>query len=490
MPVFSLDNGRLSPVRSSLSHNDEVVRETLMAVRDQVVELIYRPVFPVAWLTETSRGPGRHTSLVALDPSSRTVTIDVVENLDTSVLMASLARASRHEEIPSAALSGLYPRGVAAFRKDWQEFLDACPTGLEDHPRLILLAVRVEDEVRAALDTLVGASIEVHRIDLHDSRTGVLVSLEQVRPHEASFLAIGRAVRRGELTAPSSDSTGTADSSQSPALPSPGSGGTPSDPAEAAEQAADGVVFVSRVSATTAEEIEPADTAIPARQPFSGDTDSAPMPRQASEGTLADEADSSAETDSATDLAAPAADEPEDKANDSQGVPSPTQTQSDAVGSPDTGESDPGPEAEGDVAGGRTILSEDAIFAESLGRPPSRHRSAHASSEEFSFRSVGFSADGSTVEASDDLGSVAWPTRETELQKIVARHGEQRLTFRSLRRRVNASAVLDASGEIVLQNGERFTDPTEAASAVAGRQMDGWKNWRTHEGRRLGELRS
>ena len=48
---------------------------------------------------------------------------------------------------------------------------------------------------------------------------------------------------------------------------------------------------------------------------------------------------------------------------------------------------------------------------------------------------------------------------------------------------------LSASGEIILENGDPYTDPDEAATAVAGRRMDGWKNWRTSDGTRLGELR-
>lgn len=479
MPVFSLDNGRLSPARSSLTHSEEIVRETLMAVRDQVVELIYRPVFPVAWLTETSRGPGRHTSLVALDPSSKTVTIDVVEDLDTSILMASLARASRHEEIPSGALSGLYPRGVAAFRKDWQEFQDSCPTGMEDHPRLIILAVNVADEVRAALDTLVGASIEVHRIDLHESRSGILVSLEQVRPHEASFLAIGQAVRRGELTAPTSE-TGdapTADSGEMPSLPSSESPDTAVDVETDSEP--DGVVFVSR-----------GDVAIPARQPFTATDDEAPESASSSDDGSNSSADDSLDSETETPLDDS---QPEDPETDSA-EPDSAEFDDSAVAE-DSSTGDAGGPAlselddDGDIVRARAVLSEEAIFEDSLGRPASRRREARAVREEFTFHSVGFSADGRSLEGADERGSVAWPVRETELQKIVARHGEQSLTFKSLRRRINAAAVLDASGEIVLENGERFTDPDAAASAVAGREMDGWKNWRTREGRRLGELR-
>ena len=433
MPVFSLDNGRLSPARPSLTHRDEIIRETLMAVRDQVVELIYRPIFPVAWLTETSRlaDQTRHTSLVALDPTGKTVTVDVVERLDSETLMASLARASRHEEIPSGRMSGLYPRGLAAFRKDWQSFLDSCPPGLEDHPRLIILAVTVEDQVRAALDTLVGASIDVHRIDLHESRSGILVSLEQVRPHEASFLAIGQELRRGEIAPPPhpSDTAATAPDSVEEAADSPAD---KQDETTESTEGNDGVVFVNRAG-------DPLDDVSRHSQP--------------EENVRDDGAQGDDEAPAAAKRGAHSA------ARDSSSI------QAETVSNAEQVEDDPEPE--------------------------------------FTFHSVGFTADGTGIDAAPDvdlltgenddgvieLPEVEWPERPSELRAIASRIGEQTLTFKSLRRRVNASARLTSTGEIVLESGERFTDPDHAASAVAGRRMDGWKNWRTEDGARLGDLR-
>lgn len=482
MPVFSLDNGRLSPARSSLSHSEEIVRETLMAVRDQVVELIYRPIFPVAWLTETSRNAGRHTSLVAMDPSGKTVTVDVFEELDTATLMGSLARASRHEEIPRGRLSGLYPRGAAAFRKDWQEFLDSCPSGLENHPRLIILAVNVDDEVRAALDSLVGASIEVHRIDLHESRSGLLVSLEQVRPHEASFLAIGRAVRRGEISPPTDESPEPA-----PVLEPAESTADGYDAAEAVEAAetpvgvsadetaaqADGVVFVSKSKKAPVDQKSKARDSDESITPSEGDPDVEPGDARAAQDQ-------------------PDGDEPDDAA-----IPSEPRRE---VSADPEDESDPVAHAD-DVAAERTV--DDAALARAdVARPEGADavgaatEAADDDSDRFTFRSAGLSPD--AAEPTDPWSadsesltprSFAWPERTTELQDVAARFGEQNLSFRSLRRRVNATALLTADGEIVLENGHTFTDPDEAASAVAGRRMDGWKNWRTEDGTRLGELR-
>lgn len=508
MPVFSLDNGRLSPARPSLSHSEEIVRETLMAVRDQVVELIYQPIFPVAWLTETSRNAGRHTSLVAMDPSGKTVTVDVVEELDTSILMGSLARASRHEEIPRGRLSGLYPRGVTAFRKDWQEFLDSCPSGLEDHPRLIILAVSVDEEVRAALDSLVGASIEVHRIDLHESRTGLLVSLDQVRPHEASYLAIGRAVRRGEIAPPASTDEPT---EEAPAIDASVRAASPAESAsdtveaqsadsvdsEAAtraqtkDDARDGVVFVSRAGGSASADPvtsvsrawESDESAAPAEDGSIGTaSDNSPaqggFPTAGKSPAVAEEADAPEDAESAgagpADAMAAAAQPHLDDPADELGTETREQGSSDAFGSDDSGAEE------------RAERVSEATLAADDDHDRFTFRSAAVSPEQArSPEQTGWDEEPGPM----DRAAVAWPERETELQAVASRVGEQQLTFKSLRRRVNATARLTASGEIILENGDPYTDPDEAATAVAGRRMDGWKNWRTSDGTRLGELR-
>lgn len=201
MALFSLNNGRLHPAQSTLHDAPEVVDEALIAVRDQVTELLHQPFFPVAWLTEPGR-PGhseRQTSLVALEPSGQTVTIDVVRRVDATSLMSALARAGRHNDMSRGKLAGLYPRGAAAFRRDWQDFLDSCPSLVEAGPRLIMLCLELDDEVRGALDSLLGTGVQLYRIMLHEADSGVLVSLDEIQPHEASFRTIAQAASRVEI---------------------------------------------------------------------------------------------------------------------------------------------------------------------------------------------------------------------------------------------------------------------------------------------------
>ena len=201
MPIFSLDHGRLNPARSTIDADSVQAHEALIAVRDQVTELLHQPFFPVAWLTEPPvAGQGdRHTSLVALEPSGQTVTIEVVSHLDAEVLMACLARAGRHNDMSRGQLSGLYPRGVPAFRRDWQEFLDSCPSLVDVGPRLIILCLDLSDDIRGAVDSLLGTGVQLFRISLIDSEGSVFLSLDEVRPHEASFRTIAQAATRVEI---------------------------------------------------------------------------------------------------------------------------------------------------------------------------------------------------------------------------------------------------------------------------------------------------
>lgn len=499
MPVFSLDNGRLRPARPTLTHSEDIVREALIAVRDQVVELLYQPLFPVAWLTETSRGNigERHTSLVALDSAGKTVTVDVVQQLNSAGLMASLARAARHEEIARGKLAGLYPRGVAAFRRDWQEFLDSCPTGVVDHPRLVIMAVEIDDDVKTALDALVGASLDVYRIDLHESRNGLLVSLEQVRPHEATFLALGQASSRSEIAPPppaSSESESEATGAITGALSSSESASveTAESPDEYGSwnRSETEASFVSpaHIERDGVSEVDEAafETDGESRDATGDNHVAAGDAKDASDGHVGDYG----------------------RVGDEEEAPSSEQERDEALG--EAGDQvvehgiDPDPEEEefeNEFAG--LVGSEDK-------QDPSDEDFSHIEeSFDEEFRQVGFTPDGTDVASAAsapdedwlnqpkgdetvefEADQVEWPERVTELQSVVRRHGSQTLTFKSLRRRVNASAQLTEEGTIILENGDTFTDPDQAASAVAGRQMDGWKNWRTSEGHRLGDLRN
>ena len=126
MAVFALENGRLVPAQAVNTSDAGVTAESLAAIRERVVELIDVPLFPVAWQTEPGTG-GSRESLIALDPTGQTVTVEVLEVLDADELLGSLARAGRHAEMSRSSVALIYGAGARSFPRDWHLFLDACP---------------------------------------------------------------------------------------------------------------------------------------------------------------------------------------------------------------------------------------------------------------------------------------------------------------------------------------------------------------------------
>lgn len=448
MPLFSLDNGRLRPASSQLAQDPEIAAQALMALRDQVTELLHQPFFPVSWLTETPRmgRTERQTSLVALEPSGQTVTIDVVEHLDSTTLMSCLARAGRHADMNRGRLASLYPRGTAAFRRDWQEFLDSCPTMTKPGPRLIVLALSIDPEMRGALDSLLGTGVQLFRIALHDSRSGLLVSLDEVRPHEASFQMIAQAARREEISAtPSATTAEEYDDWDTPG------------------QADAGEHIVSQL-ATHQNDPEREGSSDPQGEP------------EAEGGEAA-----SAETpESSTDL----------PLDDQQGTER-DRDESDAGGDEPSFDDGLGDELDDEqLAGDRLDLDDEeedpiAVYREDY---EIRQRERYSAEKDLATEKADFEALSAMEPA--DFGSpddLDFPRPSSELADLVSRHGEFDVTFRSLRRRVNATGRVTAAGLVV--NGETYTDPDEAASALAGRSADGWRVWRLKDGRRLSDLR-
>lgn len=454
MPIFSLDNGRLTPADSTLRLDEELRAEAFIAVRDQVVELLARPIFPVAWLTETGRTDpaAHHTSLVALEPAGEIVTVDVIDHLTPASLMDALSRAGRHSDISRGKLAGLYPRGTAAFRRDWDEFVSACPSRIEPGPRLIVLAFEVADEVRTALDSLLGAGVELFRVSLHDSRSGLLVSLDRVRPNEASFRALVQSLRAIASAGSARPGIAGVDTGEERSF----------ERMEEAEEPAGAEAAQSRPEV----EEEPAEE-VAAPQPSAEEAPADPQPPTAESAVTGE----------------PPAEEPQ--------APRPVST---ATARPMSG-TDRHRDASTDPA---EILRVGAPLrhgpnASYIGDDGRSHWEQDAAAQYLFGREAAEQGE-SLADDSWDPGSLKWPTvhdenEPTELERIAAEHGELELHARSRRRRLNARARIDAEGRFILEDGTAFPGPDEAIEALLGRRADGWKMWKTSDGKRLSELR-
>lgn len=189
MSVFALENGRLVPAQAVSTSDAGVTAESMAAIRERVIELLDVPLFPVAWQSEPA-SDGSRESLIALDPTGQTVTVEVIDYLDADELLGSLARAGRHGEMSRSSLALIYGPGARSFPRDWRLFLDACPPHPAPGPRLYLVVLGIDDTVRAAVDALAGGGLDVRRASLHDGGSQVLVSFEQLRPQPGRLGAI------------------------------------------------------------------------------------------------------------------------------------------------------------------------------------------------------------------------------------------------------------------------------------------------------------
>lgn len=167
MALFEYDNGHL--VRAQLGYNDPqgVDAAVLSAVRRQILEVVARPLFPVAW-----SHVGQNARLTALDVAGQIVVAEVLPRLDTETLIDSLSRLADAASLSWADLSARFPEGPGKFSQEWHVFKQECPPLNGAGPRMIIVAGKVDDEVRPALDVLAPSGVEVLQMTLRRTLDG------------------------------------------------------------------------------------------------------------------------------------------------------------------------------------------------------------------------------------------------------------------------------------------------------------------------------
>ena len=233
MSLFEYDQGHLIPAQFGHPVGPEAQGEILDSVRRQVLEVIARPLFPVTWNDMAvspvsgmpgefaepgaSQGPGvpdadgtdsgfpqESPRLTALDGSGQVVLVEVVNRLDSSSLIAALARLGAVSYLGWNDLAAAYPGGVSAFRSGWTQFRDAMPPNLAAGPRLILVATEIDPDVRPALDALTPSGLEVHHVSVREMSNGRrFLDVQRVASslfsHDTNLLA-GRGARIPAIT--------------------------------------------------------------------------------------------------------------------------------------------------------------------------------------------------------------------------------------------------------------------------------------------------
>ncbi|HHT41184.1 MAG TPA: hypothetical protein GX000_06050 [Actinomyces sp.] len=208
MPLFEFDDGRLIPAQFGRTVRDGLTDDILKSVREQVLEIVGRPLFPITWQDSAPVGSGMDGGaprLTALDASGQVVSVEVVERLDSTTMIDSLSRLADTASLGWNDLAAAYPGGIQGFRMGWAEFRDAMPPSPAPGPRLILVAGSIADTVRPALDVLASSGVEVHEIAVRAMSNGrKFIDVQAVGPrlygHNPNLL-LGRSSQTLELTA-------------------------------------------------------------------------------------------------------------------------------------------------------------------------------------------------------------------------------------------------------------------------------------------------
>ena len=173
MAMYELDGNHLLPVRLGRSADAITLSHSLVAIQRQIVDVLRRPLFPLAW-DEVDGGQ----SLTALDATGQVVVVEVLESVDSAGLLAAMSRLTAAAAAGRREIASRYAGGLGAFSGDWNEFREAMPAQVEAGPRLTILSAALEPDVVGGLGVLASSGLEIHEVDVRivdESRIVVVV---------------------------------------------------------------------------------------------------------------------------------------------------------------------------------------------------------------------------------------------------------------------------------------------------------------------------
>lgn len=205
MALFEFDDGRLFPAQFGRPVAGGLTSAMLGAVRAQVLEIVSRPLFPITWhdVARAADGAGEEPRLTALDASGQVVSVEVIKDLDSGRLIASLSRLADTAALSWTDLAREYPGGPDGFKRGWVQFRDSMPPTSATGPRLILVVGSIDAGVRPALDVLATSGVEVHEISLRQMSNGrTFLDVQAVGPRQYGHspnVLVGQARDLGRL---------------------------------------------------------------------------------------------------------------------------------------------------------------------------------------------------------------------------------------------------------------------------------------------------
>lgn len=250
MAIFEIRQGALVPAQLGGVADESAHRQALDLVREQVAQVLRRPLFTVAW-KQLDAGH----SLVAIDGSGQVVAVELLPKLDSTTVVAAMGRLNATSHLGWAEIASLYPAGPTAFQKDWTAFRETMPARINPGPRLSIVSPSVSPDVLSSLSVLSDSGLEVFSLSVRALSSGRnFVEIDRIDSHHlpvtAKLLPAGDTmdedieVGKSEVTAAASapsaaTSTSAAASAPSvatPAAPVP-TAGAPSAPTPAVSQA-------------------------------------------------------------------------------------------------------------------------------------------------------------------------------------------------------------------------------------------------------------
>ena len=241
MAIFEIRQGALVPAQLGGVADESAHRQALDLVREQVAQVLRRPLFTVAW-KQLDAGH----SLVAIDGSGQVVAVELLPKLDSTTVVAAMGRLNATSHLGWAEIASLYPAGPTAFQKDWAAFRETMPARINPGPRLSIVSPSISPDVLSSLSVLNDSGLEVFSLSVRALSSGRnFVEIDRIDSHHlpvsAKLLPAGDTmdedieVGKSE-PATASAPTAAAPSATTPSAPAPTAGAS-SAPTPAASQA-------------------------------------------------------------------------------------------------------------------------------------------------------------------------------------------------------------------------------------------------------------
>ena len=292
MAIFEIRQGALVPAQLGGVADESAHRQALDLVREQVAQVLRRPLFTVAW-KQLDAGH----SLVAIDGSGQVVAVELLPKLDSTTVVAAMGRLNATSHLGWAEIASLYPAGPTAFQKDWAAFRETMPARINPGPRLSIVSPSISPDVLSSLSVLSDSGLEVFSLSVRALSSGRnFVEIDRIDSHHlpvtAKLLPAGDPMDEGievvksepataSASAPSAatSTSAAAPSATTPSAPAP-TAGAPSAPAPTAGAPSAPTPAASQAPAASAGASQGAAASQSAGTPAGSTTPSSPLSRR------------------------------------------------------------------------------------------------------------------------------------------------------------------------------------------------------------------